>query len=305
MPANKAKPQTQMAFPSPRFHLIEQSLPLVQWIDSCPESDLDLRGLLAVGCVYLNHKRIQPEQVQDLVLAAQDIVRIHPQPKRYKKPFVHFQDLIREETEEFFVVVKPSGVPVHPTLDNLYENLLSWGKQDLKKDLFITHRLDVGTSGLMVYAKSGAAQARFNGMLRKGLVQKVYQAESEIREPAGGSLVPKAESMLNPWVHWMKPSYRAPKELQAEEFPEGIRCESRPLSLEITKTEFGRKLVVDLELVTGRTHQIRAQMGFLGWPISGDQLYGSEIKFEGPDQWKLQCIRLQFRVGEGSIQITL
>lgn len=289
-----------MAFPSPRFHLIEHPLPLVQWIASSPESDLDLRALLAVGCIYLNHKRIHPEQVDGLILKSQDIVRIHPQPKRYKKSFVHFQDLIREETDEFFIVAKPSGVPVHPTLDNLYENLLSWGKQDLKKDLFITHRLDVGTSGLMVYAKSGSAQARFNAMLRKGLVQKVYQAESEIR-----NFETPEPSPHSPWVQWMQPSHRAPKELQAEEFPQGIRCESRPLNLQVTKTDFGRKLVVDLELVTGRTHQIRAQMGFLGWPISGDQLYGSEIKFEGPDQWKLQCIRLQFRVGEGSFQITL
>lgn len=270
-------------FPTPIFHRIEKPLSLEQWIQDNPSNDFDLAELVHLGCVYLNHRRIAPKTPNRVQLKPADILRIHPKPRRYPKPFANFRELIVREEADFYVIDKPSGVPVHPTLDNLYENLLTWGSQDLDEELFITHRLDVGTSGLMVYARSASAQTRFNAMLKSGAVHKVYRAVG-LRNSPDVSLPPQET-----WIHWMKPSYRAPKEVLSEEFAQGIRCESRPRSMVLE----GDVLTVELQLVTGRTHQIRSQMSALGWPIRGDLMYGSKISY-GIDRWDLRCIELNY-----------
>ncbi len=281
-------------FPSPVFHQIVQNVSLDDWVKSNLSPDYDLPFLVELGCVYLNHKRIAPKLPTEVFLKPDDVLRIHPRPRRYPKPFVHFQELIVGETVDFWVIDKPAGVPVHPTLDNLHENLLRWGTSDLGKPLFITHRLDVGTSGLMVYAKHAGAQARFNKYLKENRVRKVYRA-------VGQNISPNVPlPTLEPWIHWMVPSPRAPKEVRALEFETGIRCESRPLKIEPQYLgNSKREVVVDLELVTGRTHQIRAQMSALGWPIVGDKMYGSltennSTEPDGVDQWKLRCIDISF-----------
>lgn len=275
-------------FPSPLFHLVDQPIDLDRWIQNWmqdhPEQGLDLPFLVDLGCVYLNHKRIAPRKAHEVQLNAQDIIRIHPKPRRYSKNFENFQDLIVHETSDYLVIDKPFGVPVHPTLDNLHENLLSWGAQDLGYLIYITHRLDVGTEGLMVYAKTPTAQARFNRYLKENQVQKIYQAIGK-RKSQDTALLSKS-----PWIHWMKPSYKAPKEVLDQEFPEGLRCESRPRKIEYQDDT----VKVELELVTGRTHQIRAQMSALGWPIVGDKMYGSSEHFEFQDRWELRCIELRF-----------
>lgn len=275
--------RTMSMFPSPLFQRIEESSTLERWIETHPSADFDLPFLVQLGCVYLNHKRIAPRNPAQVQLEPNDLLRIHPQPRRYHRPFDNFKEIIVQETEEYVIFDKPSGVPVHPTLDNLFENLLTWGSQDLGQTLLITHRLDVGTCGLMVYAKTPQAQSRFNKYLKENQVQKIYRAEatrtnSEIKDLD-----------LQPWIHWMKPSYRAPKEVFIEEFLEGIRCETRPRSIEI----LGDQAKVELELITGRTHQIRSQMSALGFPIDGDQMYGSKINL-GLDCWKLRCTQLSF-----------
>lgn len=275
-------------FPSPLFHRIESPIGLDHWIQNWmqdhPDLGVNLPVLVDLGCVYLNHKRIAPRKATEVRLSAQDIIRIHPKPRRYPKNFENFKDLVRWENSDFLVIDKPCSVPVHPTLDNLYENLLTWGTQDLAYPLFITHRLDVGTSGLMVYAKTAEAQSRFNRYLKENQVQKIYQALGKRSTPE--TKIPSSDL----WLHWMKPSYRAPKEVLPTEFPEGLRCESRPRALDLK----GDLLRVELELITGRTHQIRAQMSAFGWPIVGDHMYGSSEHPEWQDRWELRCIELSF-----------
>lgn len=278
-------------FPSPIFLRISEPVYLDSWIKSWTqdhaEMGLDLASLVDLGCVYLNHKRIAPLKAADVQLKADDIIRIHPKPRRYTKSFAHFRDLVIDETDEFVIFDKPSGAPVHPTLDNLHENLLTWGSADLGYPLFITHRLDVGTSGMMIYAKTAEAQSKFNRWLQEGLVQKIYRARGK-RVGADAKFHVPNPLPLAPWIHWMKPSYRAPKEVSRVEFDGGIRCESRPRQIDV----LGDIAEVELELVTGRTHQIRAQMSDLGWPIVGDHMYGSKEHPDWVDRWDLRCIEL-------------
>src|SRR4029079_6682078 len=100
------------------------------------------------------------------------VVRIHLEPKRYS---VDREDLRRRivfENENFVVVDKPSGLPMHPTLDNLRENLL-WA---FENRYFLTHRLDVPTSGLVVLAKTKKYQSLFNTLISERKVRKLYEA---------------------------------------------------------------------------------------------------------------------------------
>ena len=97
-------------------------------------------------------------------------------------------DCILKETDDFVVVMKPSGLPVSPSVDNAKENVLRcvWSalrvgneNDDEATKLFPTHRLDVTTSGVVVVAKNSKDAGIFSKILRDGFVEKQYLALTE------------------------------------------------------------------------------------------------------------------------------
>jgi 23S rRNA pseudouridine1911/1915/1917 synthase len=182
-----------------------------------------------------------------------------------------------ENNDDFLVLDKPAGLPTHPTLDNYRENAKVILETELAIPLYTTHRLDVPTQGLLIIAKSPEAQRQFNRSFSLARVEKIYRSLNEGRVANGVH------------THFMNPESRVPKIIQAEENTEWWRCQ-----LEVLRSaECEEGFAHEVKLMTGKTHQIRAQMSFLGAPIVGDGVYGAEKK-TASERIALECFRLSF-----------
>lgn len=169
------------------------------------------------------------------------------------------------EDEDIIVLNKQAGVSVHPgpghfddTLGNfLLYYYISKGKDG---DFHPIHRLDRGTSGLLVCAKHPHAQERLKLQLHTDQFRRIYLAICEgCPSPPSGTI----DAPLGP----------QPDSLMAQM----VRADGKPARThyQILQTQNGRSLL-RLVLDTGRTHQIRVHMAHLGHPLTGDFLYGTE-----------------------------
>lgn len=236
------------------------------------------------GGVYLNDSRI----FADCEIKDQDYLRIHTEPRRY--PRISFHDRIILETEHLLIVNKPAGLPCHPTVDNLKENLWFDLQAQLNQTFFPTHRLDVPTSGLLVLAKNAPAQICFQNLLKEKKVIKTYQALVSSPGPATGF-----------YEHYMEKTPYAPKTVSDQP-----RAHSQVCQLKIKKKEnLGPNARLEIELITGRTHQIRAQLSFLGYPIIDDSMYADFESKKQDEVIQLRCISLRFPWDNSIIEIDL
>ena len=178
--------------------------------------------------------------------------------------------LVIYQDEDIVVVDKPAGVVAHPTVGfngpTVAGALLARGIQlstsGAQERQGIVQRLDVGTSGLMMLAKSELAYSRLKQAFRDRAVNKIYHAIIQGQpDPSEGTLDapigrhPKAEFKFA-IVEGGKPSVTHYKTLEL--FPASTLCE------------------VNLE--TGRTHQIRVHFSAFKHPLLGDTMYGADPK---------------------------
>lgn len=180
--------------------------------------------LIGFGAVYLQDERAIDASMP---VGPSARLRIHLKPRLYEMP-PHLG--VVACTEEFVICFKPSGVPIHPTLDNLPQNLLTAMSRQLRLSLLPTSRLDVETSGLVLLARSRAFQSHFNEQLQRRAVHKEYLALVFVPPASGrggdGDGVPSAT--LRPGIlrHWMERRARAPMRLSAEPREGWLLCES-------------------------------------------------------------------------------
>lgn len=169
------------------------------------------------------------------------------------------------EDEDIIVLNKAPGVSVHPgpghfddTLGNFLVNY--YEKAGQEADFHPVHRLDRGTSGLLVSAKHPHAQEALKNQLHTEDFKRVYLAVCEgVPDPRAGVV----DAPLGP-----KPGSLMEQEVR----PDGKSARTR---YEVLEAGHGRALL-RLELDTGRTHQIRVHMAHMGHPLTGDFLYGTE-----------------------------
>ena len=127
----------------------------------------------------------------------------------------------------------------------------------------VTHRLDRPVSGLVVFAKTSKALARLNDMFRNGGVKKTYWAVVKNRPP-------QEEGELTHYLvrnEQQNKSYAHDKEVP--------RSKLARLRYRLLKAS-DRYFLLEVELMTGRHHQIRCQLARMGCPIKGDLKYGAE-----------------------------
>lgn len=216
--------------------------------------------LINLGSVYVENQRTT--QVS-LIIHPQTYLRVHSKPRRYPLEQFHHLFQIIADCPDFVVLDKPTGLPVHATVDNLKENFQSLAESKLNQKLYVTHRLDVPTEGILIFAKNPQAQSLFNELLREKGVLKNYTAVLVGKEPPRGL-----------WTHFMQPSPRAPKNLSTQAHDSSWqKCELE--LLEYQNLGFDT-FEVRIKLLTGRTHQIRAQTAFMGCPVRYDHLYGAQ-----------------------------
>jgi len=173
------------------------------------------------------------------------------------------------EDNHLLAINKPAGVLVQPDGEELF-SLETWGKVYLAEKynkpgavfLGICHRIDRPVSGVVIMARTSKALVRLNEQFKNREPKKIYHAVVE-----GG---PQADE--EHLVHWLVRNGKTNvSKVQTKESAEGQKAELRYRVL-----ERGRTLsLVEVELKTGRHHQIRAQLSAIGCPIVGDVKYGA------------------------------
>ncbi len=187
------------------------------------------------------------------------------------------------EDEHFMVIEKPHGVASIPSIlhSNTIANFVKayYLKNNYEnKQVHIVTRLDKDTSGLMLFAKHGYAHARLDKQLQAKAIHKRYYAlvhgqgelapEGEIIAPIGrpdDSIITRCVTKSGKYAHT---SYKV---IQS----------------------WGHVHLVDIQLHTGRTHQIRVHFAHIGFSLLGDDLYGGSMEF-GIERQALHCHRLEF-----------
>lgn len=151
--------------------------------------------------------------------------------------------------------------------ESLCETMKRYIKEKYAKpgNVFIglPHRLDRPVSGIVVFAKTSKALERLNRMFSEGSVKKIYWALTK------GIPVP-AEAELESWIlrnEKMNKSFSYPKEVK------GSKCAVLHYRLAAASQNYN---LVEVELKTGRHHQIRCQLSSIGCPIKGDLKYGAQ-----------------------------
>ncbi len=192
-------------------------------------------------------------------------VELSPPPSSTFQPENIPIDVIYED-DEVVVVNKPAGLVVHPAAgvnSGTLANALAYRFQDLSGSggvirPGIVHRLDKDTSGVMVVAKTELAHEKLSDQFRAREVFKRYVAlvYGVVKQPEGRVEQPIARDPRNRTRMAVVPGGR------------------EALSLFSVRRQYGALALVDVELKTGRTHQIRVHLSWLKHPVVGDELYG-------------------------------
>ncbi len=170
------------------------------------------------------------------------------------------------------IVMKPAGLLTQPDDtggDNLLDIAKAWVKREFQKpgNVFLEpiHRLDKQVGGLVLFARTSKALSRLNQMMRERKIHKTYRALVE-GEPA------QTDGVLEHYL--CHDNYRARVVSSHHSGAKLARLTYRHLAFTETQT------LLEVQLETGRYHQIRAQFAAIGCPIVGDQKYGSTSRWK-------------------------
>lgn len=196
------------------------------------------------------------------------------------------------EDEHLLAVNKPPFMLVHPTPNHSTGTLLNaaahhFAKKGEKAALRLLNRLDMNTSGIVVIPKRAAVHSKLDEMMKSGSVRKFYVAVVE------GIIVPEKGIIDKP----------IGKD-EADLIRRKVKSDGQPaVTIYETLKKFGGYSSLRLELATGRTHQIRVHLSYLGHPIIGDTLYGKGSQLIGRQALHASDMELPHPDGSGMLKL--
>lgn len=246
-----------------------------------------IKNIIDSGGAYLNKKRIKIAKTEvklgdKIELFWEEVGSDNVQNSSIKQLNIKNNldikldfDTLIFENDLFYIINKPAGVASQATLtsstDTIFHllNIVYPQKFDLKK-MFLVHRLDKDTSGLMVIAKNTEVQKKFENLFRDKLIEKNYlalcfykpkQAEGELGFP-----IAKDSNRKNCYFAITNPNS---KNKNAKEAFTRYKLLNYYSDADISLLSCFPK--------TGRTHQIRVHLNAIGCPILGDKTYSQNI----------------------------
>jgi len=228
-------------------------------------------AIIEKGIVFVNGKnqkssyKIKPD---DNIKVNKDELNNFLNPDLTLKPYNYNLHIIYED-EDLLVINKPKQMLTHPTKfdreKTLCNALIYHCKNNLSDiggldRLGIVHRLDKNTSGLILAAKNNKTHENLAAQIKEKTAKRKYLAI------ALGEFKEKSGVIDKPLKHYLKDDVKMTIAL------EGLSAITNYKVLE----EFLGAALVELELKTGRTHQIRAHLSSINHPVFGDSLYGAK-----------------------------
>ena len=202
---------------------------------------------------------------------------IIPEPKKASiKPYKFKLNIVFED-KDVIVLNKPAGIAIHPGAGN-YDNtivnaLINYDKNCLSNiggELRpgIVHRIDKNTSGLVVIAKNNQTHENLSNQFRKHSIQRVYQLLiwGKVRPSKGKIVTLISRSTKN-------------RQMMVVSNIKGKKAITNYKTIEIFENKYTPTLsLLECKLETGRTHQIRVHINYLGNSIVGDDKYKKKFK---------------------------
>ena len=184
-------------------------------------------------------------------------------PSKFKKENIPL-DIVYED-KDLVIINKPSGMVVHPASGN-YENTLvnaliyRYNLDDTNVRSGIAHRIDKDTSGLVIVAKNDKTLELLTDMFKNKEIKKTYVAIVD------GVINNKSGTINAPITRDVK---------DRKKMMVGKDGKNSITHFYVIKT-FKNNTYISLNLETGRTHQIRVHMAYIGHPVTNDKVYGKE-----------------------------
>ncbi|XP_050208683.1 RNA pseudouridine synthase 6, chloroplastic-like [Mercurialis annua] len=217
----------------------------------------------------------------DQILEIGTYLRVYVHPKRFPRCYeIDWRSRIIAMTESYVVLDKPAGTTVGGTTNNLEETCVTFATRalGLTIPLKTTHQIDNCTEGCVVLARTNEYARVFHEKFRENKVKKLYLALVSSPVPVG--II----------AHYMRPGNYAPRLVSEESIEkwhlcqlEVLECRKVPWPDSATEQKYSVEdsgwpskdfaYECKIDLLTGRTHQIRAQLAACGAPIVGDSIY--------------------------------
>ena len=245
-----------------------------------------IQKLIDDGFVTVNNKVIK----SNYKLKSGDVVLVDlPVPEKLDVLAEDIKLDILFEDADIIIINKPKGMVVHPAAGNYTGTLVNALMKHCGESLSdingiirpgIVHRIDKDTSGILVVAKSNRAHEKLSEMLKEHDINRIYMAVAEgiIREESGKVDAPIGRHPVD-------------RKKMAVNTKNGRRAVTHFKVLE----RFKDATYLELKLETGRTHQIRVHMSFIGHPLLGDEVYGKKNQKFGLEGQALHAKLLGFR----------
>lgn len=245
----------------------EKDVRLDAWLSGKLEkySRTYIQKLASDGMILLNGKPVKPnyklKEMDEIILNVPEPEILDIVPEKIDLKIVY-------EDKDIIVIDKPKGMVVHPAAGNYSGTLVNALMEYCGESLSdingvirpgIVHRIDKDTSGLLVVAKNNTAHEKLSEMLKKHDVKRTYVAlvDGIIREESG-----KIDAPIG--------RHPAERKKMAVNTRNGRKAVTHFKVLE----RFKENTFLELQLETGRTHQIRVHLSYIGYPILGDEVYG-------------------------------